>query len=46
MFPIDPIDEYKVVADEVEKILKSREDTLTIRQKEKLVREMEWTLIF
>jgi hypothetical protein len=41
MFPIDPIDEYKVVADEVEKILKSGEDTLTIRQKEKLVREME-----
>jgi len=41
MFPIQPIDEYKVVADEVEKILKSGEDTLTIRQKEKLVREME-----
>jgi len=41
MFPVDPIDEYVVVTDEVEKILKSGEDTLTIKQKEKLVREME-----
>jgi hypothetical protein len=40
MFPIEPMDEYKVVAEEVEKLL-GTEDTLTIRQKENLVREME-----
>ena len=41
MFVFDPWDEYRVVADEAEKILKSQEDTLTIKQKEKLVSEME-----
>ena len=41
MFPIDPMDEYRVVADEVEKILKTNDDTLTIRQKENIVKEME-----
>jgi len=41
MFPLEPVDEYKVVTDEVEKILKSGDDTLTIKQKENLVKEME-----
>ena len=40
LFPIEPIDEYKVIVEEVEKIL-GKEDTLTYKQREKLIKEME-----
>ena len=40
MFPIEPMDEYKVVSDEVDKILRT-EDTLTNKQKENLIKEMQ-----
>ncbi len=40
MFPISAVDEYKLVADEVDKIL-GKEETLTIKQKENLLKEMQ-----
>jgi hypothetical protein len=41
MFPIEPLDEYKVITEEVEKILKGGETELTISQKNNILKNME-----
>ena len=41
MFPIEPLDEYKVITEEVQKILKGGETELTISQKNNILKNME-----